>query len=155
MSFTRRLIMYESRLKKLLKKDLTRLGWFARKLVATGNGGFPDIIATAEGVFIGIEAKTLDNKSKPFDELVDKWSHLQIHDARELITKGNHYMLVGSNDKREVFTLIWHKSQTYELPEVENKLKGACMEKFVNYDAFLKLFFDDGYIGRERRKEWM
>lgn len=137
--------MKESRLKDLLMKDLTTADYYVRKLVATGNGGFPDIIAAGDSFFLAIEAKTL-NGGASFEQLVRKWSKLQLHNARQIISTGSAYILIGSNDRRGVVVLYW-LPQTDELPDDANRMRGALSSTFDSYADFYQRFFGPtGYI---------
>lgn len=128
--------MKESRLKDLLLNDLKHNGVYARKMLATGNAGFPDVIAHGNRKFLPIEAKTMHGAGS-MEKLVKGWTPIQIHEARLLIISGADFMLVGSDDNRNVFALMW-TGFTDVLPDNDKRLNGAVPNSFKTYADFLE-----------------
>jgi len=123
--------MKESTLKRKIIPKLNAEGFRAKKFIAIGNAGEPDIEAFRIPLLWGIELKQAESGSEMITN-TKKWTPIQRQRAVEILNAGGGYALVGSTKKNKIVCYFWNRWDFP--PDKPIKQMGDCIQ--IHYHEF-------------------
>ena len=143
--------MKESTLKKKIIDRLKEHGFRAKKFIAIGNAGEPDIETFRMPLLWGIELKQAETGAEMVTN-TKKWTAIQRVRAVEILKAGGGYALVGSTKKNRIVCYFWNR---WDFPmDKDIKDMSGCnkihyhefenVDEFTDYFAVVKNHFEGG-----------